>query len=252
MNRKLLQEQFLELQSIYRRLSLEDRGEPNGILIKGILDFSGRGNDQLINDSFEIQILVPELFPDLPPSTKEVGGRIPDTFHHYEDGSLCLGTPLHIRMTFLQSPTLLSYIQDLVIPYFFSFCYWKKFGRMPFGELSHGRKGIMEYYREVFASSSDMVVINILKILAEDNYRGHQYCPCGSGKIIRQCHGEILKKIKDYQSRENFIDDYCRCLLYFKKNVKKIPPSLISSKVLHYIEKNQAALGRNKKRSVSP
>lgn len=252
MNREFMQEQFLELQSVYQRLSLEDRGEPNGILIEGILDFSGRGNNQLINDSFEIQIIIPESFPGLLPSTKEVGGRIPDTFHHYDDGSLCLGTPLHIRMTFFQNPTLLSYIQNLVIPYLFSFCYWKKFGQMPFGELSHGRKGIMEYYRELFVSNSDVVVINLLKILAEDNYRGHHYCPCGSEKIIRRCHGEILKKIKNYQSRENFIDDYCRCLLYFKKNVKKIPPSLVSPKILQYIEKNQAALERHKKQSVSP
>ena len=249
MNREFVQEQFLELQSLYKRLSLEDRGEPNRILIQGILDFSGKGKDQIINDSFEIEILVPESFPCSAPSTKEVGGRIPDTFHHFDDGSLCLAAPLHIRLTFLENPTLLGFVQNLVIPYLFSFCYWKKCGKLPFGELSHGQKGIMEYYRELFTSGSDMVVISLLKILAEDNYRGHHYCPCGSGKIIRQCHGEILKRINKHQSREDFIDDYCRCLLYFKKSIKKIPPSLISPKVLHYLEQNQEAL-RKKQETI--
>jgi ferredoxin-thioredoxin reductase catalytic subunit len=252
MNREIIQKQFLELTSIYQRLSLVDEGEPKNFLIKGILDFTGRGKDQLISDSFEIEILIPETFPNVPPSVKEIGGRIPSTFHHYDDGSLCLGTPLHIRMSFLQNPTLLGYVQDLVIPYLFSYCYWKKFGRMPFGELSHGRKGIMEYYRELFQLNSDISTIKLLKIIAEDNYRGHQTCPCGSGKILRQCHGEILRKIKIYQYQNDFIDDYCRCILYLKKNVKRIPTSLISQKVLQHIEKNEAALGKNKKRSINP
>lgn len=247
MNREIVQEQFLELQGLYKKLSLEDLGETNGILIQGILDFSARGKGQLINDSFKIEILVPESFPGGHPSVKEVGGRIPDTFHHLDDGSLCLGAPLYMRMVFIQNPTLLGFVQNLVIPYLFTFCYWEKFGEMPFGELSHGWKGIMEYYRELFNSSSDVVVINLLKILAEDNYRGHHYCPCGSGKIIRRCHGEVLKIIKEYQPRENFIDDYCRCLLFYKKRVDKIPPSLISPKIWQYIEKNLGALERNKK-----
>lgn len=247
MNREFVQEQFLELQSLYKRLSLKDLGEPNGILIQGILDFSARGKDQLINDSFEIEILVPESFPNWHPSVKEVGGQIPITFHHHNDGSLCLGAPLYVRMVFCEDPTLLGYVQNLLIPYLFTFCYWKKFGKMPFGELSHGRKGIMEYYRELSNSNSDMAVINLLKILAEDNYRGHHYCPCGSGRIIRKCHGEILKKIKVYQPLENFIADYCRCLLFYKKRFNKIPPSLLSPKILQYIEKNEEALKRNKK-----
>lgn len=252
MNRELIQKQFLELQNIYQRLSLVDQDDPKYMYIRGILDFSGRGNGQLINDSFEIEILIPEAFPKEPPSTNEIGGRIPSTFHHYDDGSLCLGTPLHIRMTFLQNPTLLGYVQDLVIPYLFSYCYWKKFRRMPFGELSHGRKGIMEYYRELFNLKSDLVVIKLLKIIAEDNYRGHHICPCGSGKIIRQCHGEIIRKIKIYQCQEDFIHDYCRCILHLKKNVNKIPQSLISQKIIEHIEKNQAALERHKKRSINP
>lgn len=252
MNRELIQEQFLELKNIYQRLSLVDQADPKCMFVKGTLDFSGRGNGQLINDSFEIEILISEVFPKEPPSTKEIGGRIPSAFHHYDDGSLCLGTPLHIRMTFLQNPTLLGYVQDLVIPYLFSYCYWKKFGRMPFGELSHGRKGIMEYYKELFNLKSDLVVIKLLKIIAEDNYRGHHICPCGSGKIIRQCHGEIIRKIKIYQCQDDFIHDYCRCILYLKKNVKKIPTSLLSQKILQHIEKNQAALEKNKKAPLFP
>ncbi|HBI74028.1 MAG TPA: hypothetical protein DDY59_12695 [Lachnospiraceae bacterium] len=239
MNRASVQEMFLELQSRYRRLSLEDLGEPNGMHIQGILDFSGRGKNELIEDSFEILILVPESFPSLPPSTKEVGGRIPTTFHQFKDGLLCLGAPLYIRMTFFQNPSLLGYIEDLVIPYLFSFCYYRKFGKMPFGELSHGVKGIMEYYRDLFASGDDMVVLDFLKIQAEDSYKGHHNCPCGSGKIIRRCHGDILGRIKYCHCQEQLIDDYRHCLDFVKREYGKVPQSLISSKILRNIEKDK-------------
>jgi hypothetical protein len=221
MDRVSIHKSFLELQSRYRRLSYEDLDEPNGMHINGILDFSARGKDQIIEDSFEILISISELFPQSPPSTKEIGGRIPNTFHHFHDGSLCLGAPLHIRMTFLQNPTLLGYVENLVIPYLFSFCYWEKLGKMPFGELSHGINGIMEYYRDLFSSKNDMAVINILKTLAENKFKGHHYCPCGSGKIIRKCHGEIFGKIRFSQSRDQLIHDYYLCLQFLDKSIKK-------------------------------
>ena len=34
--------------------------------------------------------------------------------------------------------------------------------------------------------------IRLLIYIAEQKYRGHQVCPCQSGKKVRDCHGDII------------------------------------------------------------
>lgn len=75
---------------------------------------------------------------------------------------------------------------------------------MPFGELSHGGLGILEYYQDLFEIQDRRRVLKMIQILAEDNYRGHTRCPCGKGKRLRDCHGQILLDIKGLQTPIEF------------------------------------------------
>ena len=79
---------------------------------------------------------------------------------------------------------------------------------MPFGELSHGGIGILEYYQELFDLKDTRRVLTMLKILADDKYRGHDRCPCGSGKRLRSCHGGKLLEVQPLQSPSNFQRDF--------------------------------------------
>lgn len=246
----VIQKHFIELSKHSPGLALT-KGDYDLWIVRGILDFSATYEDVTIRDKFETELSIPEDYPDTPPVAKETGRRIPKEFHTNQEGSLCLGAPLEIRMKFSRNPSLLGFVNEQVIPFLFSFCYWEKNGEMPFDELPHGGKGIIEYYAQLFNVTSDMITIELLKILAEDNYRGHHYCPCNSGKIVRHCHGEILRKIGAYQNQDEFLYDYIQCLTHLQESGQKLPESLFSKKLMNRFKKYNRAFNGNQKRGVT-
>jgi hypothetical protein len=228
MNQELVEKHYAELAKLYPGLELER--EQNIWIIKGLLVFSAAYNGDKIQDSFHVEILVPSDYPNCPPSVKEVGGRIPHDFHKKQDDSLCLAASVEVRRKFVENPSLLDFVESLVIPFLFSYCYWKRYGVMPYGELSHGYKGIMEYYHDYFMVKSESVVLRFLKILATDNYRGHHLCPCESGRPIRFCHGDSLLNLKKYQEQIYFLNDYIQCLEYVKNSGQDFSKALLDKK----------------------
>jgi hypothetical protein len=199
--------QFQDLGLSYPKLRLQ-RKESSPWYIRGLLEFSKEYSGKLISDLYQVQILIPETYSDELPKIHETGNRIPKDFHHYKDESLCLGAPLEIKRKFRKQPTLLGYVDNCVIPYLYSFSYKTRFGKMPFGELSHGGLGILEYYQDLFDLKDVRRILKFIQILAVDNYRGHARCPCGNGKRLRDCHGKILLEIKDLQTAAEFQAEY--------------------------------------------
>ena len=45
-----------------------------------------------IDDEYQIELLIPDGFPEEIPSVRETGGRIPPPFHKLYGGALCLGS----------------------------------------------------------------------------------------------------------------------------------------------------------------
>lgn len=202
-NDLLIQEQYEELRARFDRLNLQkcDDGQWH---IQGILGFSAEYSGQCIEDEYSIEIMVPDDYPKMLPGTRETANRIPTDFHRNKDETLCLGAPLAVRAKFEEEPTLRGYITNCLIPFLYSFSYKCQYGNMPFGELSHGGKGILEYYRELFHLDDDRAILRLIRLLAEDKYRGHLSCPCGSGKRLRSCHGSKLLEIKKLQKPSDF------------------------------------------------
>jgi hypothetical protein len=206
----------------------------------GIIAFAANYNDcGLIDDEFEVEIVFPLTNTDDVPKAKETGGRIPcnPDFHVNDDGTMCLGAPFEIRRKHKQDLSLRAFINRLLIPFLYAFSFQEKHGHMPFGELSHGRKGVVEYYREFFWTDSDLSVLELLKIIVEDNYRGHISCPCESGKRLRNCHGPQIREIKEQQSREQFFSDFIDCLRVYMDSGKKPPRQLVTKRLRNYWNK---------------
>ncbi len=219
MNVALITSQFDELKSNYPKLELEKN---QSFSIVGFLEFAAciDGSDEIIEDGFEIQINIPHTYPESIPTVKEIGNRIPDKFHQFMNGHLCLGAPLGIKKIFLQNSTLLHFVNKSLIPYLYSYSYFEKFGEMPFGELSHGSEGILQFYQELFRLDNQEKALRLLEILAFDCYKGHEKCPCESNRRLRKCHGPQLLSIKNLQTVEEFRKEYLgvKDFIEFKKN----------------------------------
>ncbi len=202
----LIREQYQELAKIFPDLKLcEDA--PGQWTIRGTLSFSATFEGEAIKDAFSILITIPGDYPDSPPAVQETGGRIPVGFHQYPNRTLCLGAPVEVYRRFKADPRLLSFVETLVVEYLYGYAHWEKHGTLPFGELSHGCKGIREYYQNIFNTSNVQIVLALLRVLADGSYRGHHRCPCGSRQILRKCHGPTLLALQENQPKERFIRD---------------------------------------------
>jgi hypothetical protein len=216
-NRKeLIDNHFVELAKIYPDLTLEYSDEIS--IVQGQIDFIVPYKDIKIQDSFLLKIFIPSEYNKIPPNVKEIGGRIPDSFHKSKlDRFLCLEVPIEVQKKFSKEPSLKGFVKNLVVPYLFSFCYWEKYHIMPFGAHPHGFEGIIEYYKSIFNISSIDNIFNLLKILVTKNYQARMYCPCGSGKKFHQCHRKIILELSQFQSEIEFLRDFENCHEYLKK-----------------------------------
>ena len=124
-------------------------------------------------------------------------GRTKGYEHTQKDGKLCLAEPVKEWMIFTENPTLLYFVQKLVIPFLYRFFFLAEHnGKRPWGELPHGGKGLIEHYEKYFNVTGKEKVVRLLEHLAIHNeIKGHPKCPCGSGVKIRYCHAEELRKL---------------------------------------------------------
>lgn len=131
------------------------------------------------------------------PNVCEIENAIDKDYSHiYMNGDLCLGINSEIISLCVENNLfdLIKWYTNFVIPYFYSYEYYQRFGVYPFGERSHGCMGILEYYMEFFNINDMIIAYKCLKFAINNEYKGHNLCPCGSGRIIRKCHKNELYK----------------------------------------------------------
>lgn len=188
-------EEFKEFQISFPEMRL-NTGIKDKQIIVGPLQLNHRYNDFTVNETFDVEINITDEYPFSVPIVRETGDKISRQYSHiYSDGSLCLGIDGEIILKCNGVVNLTYLINTYVIPYFFSYRYYERFHEYPFGERSHGLIGILEAYCETFNVKSFRQAYDILKYAISYEYRGHLPCPCNSGRRIRNCHGQILRKI---------------------------------------------------------
>ena len=100
-----------------------------------------------------------------------------------------------------------EFIKKFVDAFIFSIEWFIKYGTYPFGEREHGYKGLLDYYLTDWQLTKEQYW-DLVRIVINDNYRGHVDCLCGSKKKMRDCHGKyILPIIKDPIFKEQFIEE---------------------------------------------
>ncbi len=170
-----------------------------------------------INDAYEIDIALTYAKNSILPIVKEVGNRfenlagtlnIPITdLHANKDNSLCVCARQAERTYFPEKFELSVFVQELLIPFFYSHSFYEKYKERPWGEHSHGALGILEYYTDQNVLGDEQLVRSTLKALKEDtnqyrlaylmylsrnNIQAHWRCVCGESKRMDKCHPEAV------------------------------------------------------------
>lgn len=203
---EVINSQFNDLVTRYPALML--RWEDQCWIVEGDLHFRATFNDVPIEDVYSIRIAIPSTYPTDIPTTSETGGRIPVGFHKYTDGSLCLETRTMQHIKFSANQTLLFYVEKFVVEYLYGYSHLQNYGVLPFGERAHDAEGILESYKDLFATDDAYTALHLLYILSSETYRGHQACPCGSNKKLRICHGKTLLPLLSLGLKVHFSNDF--------------------------------------------
>ena len=154
----------------------------------------------LICEVFEIEICLGLLDGNGWPKVYEVGGRYRqiskkcsvktiDLHFNSDDDACCLG----LKFRDSRRLNIKSFLEELVIPFFYQLSYTEKFGIAAsrsdlWDEYSHGEKGQLEYITEI-------------SNFANQNPSRNDPCPCGSGKKFKKCHIDDVKSLKRIQKQ---------------------------------------------------
>ncbi len=184
--------------------------------VYGTIKIRHEKNEMKINRNFNICI---KLSKNSFNSFFEMENEIPNDYHHHTDKdpflklySLCLAINAELDLFLKKSKSINDFIDYFVIPYFFNFSCFEKYGKYCWDGYEHGFKGVREYYKEKFAINDDMVLHKFFKLI-NDN-KTFLDCPCGSNKSFKECH---FRKVSFISNTHLKID----AKKFFKKEEKK-------------------------------
>ncbi len=190
-----LSRQIGDLQQTHRELTRVQR-KVGGTALSGALPFRAHyGGLESIVTCFDVELCIPESYPDDLPIARETGGSIKEYEHVNPDRTLCLCVPIKARIIFHNEPTLLGFVNRLLVPFLYGYRYWEKHDVHPFGEQKHGSAGIVQFYMDAFDLRCEKEAVEVIRFLSEYGYDGHRLCPCGSGRLVKCCHGKTLREL---------------------------------------------------------
>lgn len=151
-------------------------------------------------DRYTIDIRLPADYPRSIPNVWETGGRIERIIdrHVFPDtGALCVGVPVELWLNLKGNFSIENYLEKAVRPYLIGNSLIEEGQPWPFSESAHGSYGLLEFYERFLGTKDAGVVGQFLLNLLKRKVRGHWPCPCGSGNVLRKCHGEQVRALAD-------------------------------------------------------
>ncbi|WP_341710498.1 hypothetical protein [Limnobacter sp.] len=168
-------------------------------------------NQQTFSDEFELKIAIPNDFPDNLPMVFEIAGRIPidGNFHvNPGDQSLCLGSPLRLMDLLYRKRTLLGFVEACLVPYLYAVAKHQRGGeRFEYGELDHGKAGLMDDYEELFdVCDEDAVIWWLILLTLKKRVANKNRCLFCFNQTIGRCkHKRKLAQLRRLGNRSQYI-----------------------------------------------
>ncbi len=160
-----------------------------GITIEGNLEFNvQKPGRKEVTDSFAVRIEVPRAYPSELPLVYPLDLRIPQSFHRLDCGAFCLGSPTRQRLSLARSRSLLRFANQFVIPYLYSYALVEQGEDFPYGELPHGRSGLIEDFKNLFKVNSKEAAKELVYLTSRPKRKANRStCPCGSDLRLSRC-----------------------------------------------------------------
>lgn len=171
--------------------------EINGlVLLRG--DFPVHDNDCNEVAHYRLEIWFPNDYPDQIPKVMAIDKRIQPIAdrHVFSNRAACLCLP-HEVSRHLPKINFEFLWEKLLKFWLIGQAYYDRNGEWPFKARSHDATGIYEGFSELLdISNKDAVKRFTLLLIRKNVAKGHEPCPCGSGKRLRSCHRKLYNEIR--------------------------------------------------------
>lgn len=164
---------------------------------------------------YSVNLEVPRNYPQGIPKLWCDRAQIPWEIdrHVYPDGHACLCVAGEYRKHWPPGSDLTDFLTKLVRPFLVGQAYYQDHGHWPPGcERSHGVGGIIEAYQEMLGPVGALevpVIEDWVRLLARRGHpKGHEACPCGSGRKLRNCHRDFLKTLRNVVDPDHAKQDW--------------------------------------------
>lgn len=169
--------------------------EEGPLRLQGVLSlFDNEGG---LIENYHISIIPNENYPNSFPLVYETGGKLPHNidWHIYPDGHFCIKSLIDELIICNKGISLLSFIEDQIIPFLFNQKYRELYGHF-INERSHGNRGNIESLQDLFKTKNLSIIKKCLQyILSRKHPNRTDMCFCGSKTKYRKCHRSIYQQM---------------------------------------------------------
>jgi hypothetical protein len=132
-----------------------------------------------------------------------------DRHFSQQDKSACLCSPLEEDDFLFPNFNFQKFLEQLVVPFLYGQLFHSKEAYWPWTEYAHGATGLLESYLRVRDPTKAQACLNKLALDVKNwprirsalkqrgPIKGHTPCFCGKMDVIRRCHPEAWKGIRD-------------------------------------------------------
>lgn len=211
-----------ELTTLNQNYGLVGFEQKDGYIFYGDLKLNHKYNNISLKNDLYISMFVPFSYPNELPIVKDITKKIDSEFHKNKNDILCLAcdAEMYLDLKTREDVTISDFIERFLLPYVYSYTYYKKYGKVPFGDREHGILGIIDFYKDYFKLDDRHITLQFLKYMAFEKYRGHNLCLCKSGKKLRNCHGIDIITLIEKVGINNILSDY-NMYLEVMKDIKQ-------------------------------
>jgi len=180
------------------------------LILRGEFSFHAQANNgPALADSYRIEIRIPKRFPATTPLVFELDGKVPrdGQFHVNPDKSLCLGSPLRLKLLLSQSSTLLGFAERCIVPFLYAVSWKQQKTRTDFfmGELDHGASGVATDYASLFGLNQSQAIKALSLLGLRKRAANKRPCPCECGLRLGRCKKRFtLNRFRTLASRSWF------------------------------------------------
>jgi hypothetical protein len=201
--KEIIQEEFEQLKKVFPKLT-NITIEADHAVIAGeidIIDING-----YLWDTYKIEIIIFLSYPNSLPQLVETGKKIERhiDWHVSSKGICCLGTTAKIYRVLGRDINLLNWFEKFAYPFLANHHYRLETGNYANGEFSHGAKGLIEDYSELFEINDALQVTQYLKCLIGNKVLSKNIkCFCNSGKLYKRCY--MLNRKEHFKGIPEFV-----------------------------------------------